>query len=159
MLVLFCSACAQHPGGAVPYAGPASRAGAAAAARIVLYARSPGPVVSADAYGASLVKWYDFLAPWVNPSLSQAGIHLVRFPGGSESDAYHWENGGSVCRNRGYIVKGSVNPAYSSVIGRHKFARRYGISGHLAAALVIARRAQGFSERYSRHGQAASSFL
>ncbi|MCF7935807.1 MAG: hypothetical protein K9L28_05680, partial [Synergistales bacterium] len=40
------------------------------------------------------------------------------------------------------------NPAYSSVIGRWKFNERYGISGHVAAALVIARR--GMS-RYGRH--------
>jgi IS605 OrfB family transposase len=48
-----------------------------------------------------------------------------------------------------------VNPAYSSLIGRHKFARRYGISGHQAAALVLARRAQKFSERPNRHDQVA----
>ena len=40
-----------------------------------------------------------------------------------------------------------VNPAYTSVIGRHKFASRYGLSIHGAAALVIARRAMKLSER------------
>jgi hypothetical protein len=39
-----------------------------------------------------------------------------------------------------------VNPAYTSVIGQHKFARRYGISVHNAAALVMGRRFLGFSE-------------
>jgi IS605 OrfB family transposase len=48
-----------------------------------------------------------------------------------------------------------VNPAYSSLIGRRKFARRYGISGHQAAALVLARRAQDFSERPNRQDQVA----
>jgi IS605 OrfB family transposase len=38
-------------------------------------------------------------------------------------------------------------PAYTSVIGQEKFAGRYGISGHHAAALVIGRRVNGFSER------------
>jgi len=38
-------------------------------------------------------------------------------------------------------------PSYTSVIGREKFAGRYGISGHHAAALVIGRRGNGFSER------------
>jgi IS605 OrfB family transposase len=51
----------------------------------------------------------------------------------------------------------TVTPSYSSVIGRHKFSRRYGISGHQGAALVLARRARGFSERVSRHGQVAFS--
>lgn len=39
-----------------------------------------------------------------------------------------------------------VNPAYTSVIGRVKFARMYKISIHQAAAMVIARRILGFSE-------------
>jgi len=41
----------------------------------------------------------------------------------------------------------SVNPAFTSVIGRVKFARRYGLGSHQAAALVIARRHFRFNER------------
>jgi IS605 OrfB family transposase len=40
-----------------------------------------------------------------------------------------------------------VNPAYSSVIGRVKFSKRYGLSIHHAAAVVIARRSLRFSEK------------
>ena len=43
-----------------------------------------------------------------------------------------------------------VNPAYSSVIGRAKFMERYGLSVHQAAALVLARRLPGCSERVPR---------
>ena len=43
-----------------------------------------------------------------------------------------------------------VNPAYSSVVGRVKFMERYGLSGHQAAALVLARRLFGCSERIPR---------
>ncbi|MHB8240336.1 MAG: IS200/IS605 family accessory protein TnpB-related protein [Vulcanimicrobiaceae bacterium] len=52
-----------------------------------------------------------------------------------------------------------VNPAYSSKIGRQKYARRYGLSVHLAAALVLARRAQKFRDRYvsSDRGHSAST--
>lgn len=39
-----------------------------------------------------------------------------------------------------------VNPAFTSVIGRFNYAKRYGLSIHLAAALCIARRYQNFSE-------------
>ncbi len=39
-----------------------------------------------------------------------------------------------------------VNPAYTSIIGRIKFAARYGLTVHQGAALVIARRSQRFSE-------------
>ena len=40
-----------------------------------------------------------------------------------------------------------VNPAFSSVIGRVKFMERYGLSVHQAAALALARRFLGCSER------------
>jgi IS605 OrfB family transposase len=40
-----------------------------------------------------------------------------------------------------------VNPAFTSVIGRVKFASRYGLTVHHSAALVIARRICRFSER------------
>ena len=43
-----------------------------------------------------------------------------------------------------------VNPAFSSVIGRVKFMERYGLSVHAAAALVLARRLLGCSERIPR---------
>lgn len=45
-----------------------------------------------------------------------------------------------------------VNPAYTSVIGREKFMQRYGLSVHHAAALVIARRFLGYSEKPHRQG-------
>jgi len=44
-----------------------------------------------------------------------------------------------------------VNPAYTSVIGRVKYALRYGYGTHQAAAVVIARRALPFTERLPRH--------
>jgi IS605 OrfB family transposase len=44
-----------------------------------------------------------------------------------------------------------VNPAFTSLLGRLKFAKRYGLSLHQAAALCIARRFFGFSERPPSH--------
>lgn len=46
----------------------------------------------------------------------------------------------------GLAVK-CVNPAYTSWIGQLKYARMLGISTHVAAAYVIARRGLGFQER------------
>jgi IS605 OrfB family transposase len=43
-----------------------------------------------------------------------------------------------------------VNPAYTSVIGRHTFAERYGLSRHQAAACVIGRRGMHLGERPTR---------
>ena len=55
--------------------------------------------------------------------------------------------------SRGYregVEVSQVNPAFSSVVGRVKFQERYGLSVHQAAALVLARRLLGCSERIPR---------
>ena len=55
--------------------------------------------------------------------------------------------------SRGYregVEVRQINPAFSSVIGRVKFMERYGLSVHQAAALVLARRLLGCSERTPR---------
>ena len=44
------------------------------------------------------------------------------------------------------VATQEVNPAYTSVIGRVKYARPLGVSVHQAAALAIARRGMGFGE-------------
>lgn len=51
---------------------------------------------------------------------------------------------------RGGVAHRRVNPAYTSIIGRVTFARRYGLSVHDAASSTIARRAMGCSERLPR---------
>ena len=53
-------------------------------------------------------------------------------------------------RHRHGVEVHHVNPAYSSVIGRVKFMERYGLSVIQAAALVLARRLLGCSERIPR---------
>lgn len=87
----------------MPPTAPSAEHVPAATGTIVVDAKSSGPVVTAEMYGANIPTWYDFTSSWVNSSLQQTGIHLVRFPGGSESDAYHWQNGGSLCQNQGDI--------------------------------------------------------
>ena len=55
--------------------------------------------------------------------------------------------------SRGYrqgVEVHQVNPAYSSIVGRVKFMERYGLTVHQAAALVLARRSLGCSERIPR---------
>jgi hypothetical protein len=52
----------------------------------------------------------------------------------------------SACARQGVMLR-RMNPAYTSIIGFAKFANRYGISVHSAAACAIARRGQRFSER------------
>lgn len=52
----------------------------------------------------------------------------------------------SRCKKAGVYLK-QVNPAYSSVIGRYKYQSYFGISTHVAAAFVLARKAMFLTER------------
>ncbi|MFK0331027.1 hypothetical protein ACIQUB_07875 [Rhizobium sp. NPDC090275] len=54
----------------------------------------------------------------------------------------------SACERRGVALE-TVSSSHTTRVGRIKFARRYGLSGHQAAAMVIARRAMKFSEQLS----------
>ena len=57
-------------------------------------------------------------------------------------------------KSRGFrfgVEVNQVNPAYTSVIGRCKFAKKYGLSIHESAAMTIARRFQGVSESLPRN--------
>jgi IS605 OrfB family transposase len=56
----------------------------------------------------------------------------------------------SAAAARSAILHRRVNPAYTSIIGRVKFARRYGLSVHRSAALAIARRAMRLGEEPPR---------
>ena len=56
-------------------------------------------------------------------------------------------DGLKACAIRHGVAVRAVNPAYTSLIGRMKFARRYGLSVHASAALAIGRRAMNLSER------------
>lgn len=103
-LIFFTASCGLNRSAALPPAGNALGRPQPQTPAVILDASSSGPAVTADAYGAEIATWYDFLQPFVNPSLRKAQIGLIRFPGGSESDAYHWENGGSLCASMGSIT-------------------------------------------------------
>jgi len=68
----------------------------------------------------------------------------------------------AVIRARSYeagIEVRDTNPAYSSIIGKYKFASRYGLSAHNAAACVIARRVDGLGERLPSQLQVTPQLL
>lgn len=56
---------------------------------------------------------------------------------------------GAILANRGINLH-ERNPAYTSVIGLVKYARMYGLSSDIAAAIAIARRGMNLSERLPR---------
>jgi hypothetical protein len=51
------------------------------------------------------------------------------------------------------LVLKAINPAYTSILGKMKYQRCYGLNTHQAAALVIARRGLGFNEKLYAHTQ------
>lgn len=50
------------------------------------------------------------------------------------------------CKKAGVHIM-NVNPAYTSQIGQHKYMKRYGVSSHESAAMVIARKAMKFANQ------------
>ena len=68
----------------------------------------------------------------------------------------------AVIRARSYeagIAVLETNPAYSSIIGKYKFASRYGLSAHNAAACVLARRVADLGERLPSQFQVTPQLL
>ena len=53
------------------------------------------------------------------------------------------------CATYGVMLK-LVNPAYTSKLGKQKYAGKNKLSVHNAAAYVIARRGQGFKDKYKK---------
>ena len=52
---------------------------------------------------------------------------------------------GSKCEKAG-VKTMMINPAYTSQIGHHKFMKKYGLSSHESAAMIIARKAMNFKQ-------------
>jgi IS605 OrfB family transposase len=80
--------------------------------------------------------------------LERRGAKYARMLSGFAYAAFH-----AILSARTYdagVTVHRVNPAFTSVIGEHKFADRYGLSRHQAAALTIGRRGMRLAERPNR---------
>jgi hypothetical protein len=65
------------------------------AAQIVVNVAAGGTAISQDLLGANLPAWIDDTQSYIKTAMAGAGLHLVRWPGGSLADDYHWgDNGG-----------------------------------------------------------------
>jgi hypothetical protein len=60
-------------------------------ATVLVHGASLGPAVSNTLLGVNMAAWTDITETGLGPPLHTAGITAVRWPGGSESDAYHWQ--------------------------------------------------------------------
>ncbi|HEY3676196.1 MAG TPA: hypothetical protein VGK84_09415 [Candidatus Tumulicola sp.] len=87
----------------VPAVAPAS----SAAASIVVNPSKRGAVVSSLVLGANMATWYDITQPDLIPAFRTAGMASARWPGGSESDNFHWQTNSLGSGNCG---AGYVNP-------------------------------------------------
>ncbi len=88
--------------------------------------------------------------------LEQRGVRYARLLSTFAYAAFH-----AILHARCYdagIALRRVNPAYTSVIGAYKFADRYGLSRHHAAALSIGRRGMYLAERPNRRLDADVAF-
>jgi len=80
--------------------------------------------------------------------LEQRGARYARLLSGFAYAAFHAILAAR-CYDAGIALR-HVNPAFTSVIGAHTFADRYGLSRHHAAACAIGRRGMQLAERPSR---------
>ncbi|MGA8534409.1 MAG: hypothetical protein WB615_09915 [Candidatus Tumulicola sp.] len=109
-LVLAVAGC--HGPASMPGNPPAAQAGANAksprgSASIVVDPSKSGAVVSSLVMGANMATWYDVTQSGLAPAFKKAGMTATRWPGGSESDNFHWKTNSL---GQGDCSGGYVNP-------------------------------------------------
>jgi hypothetical protein len=95
-------------------------AAAGAHATVTVDTTKRGPSVARDVIGANLETFFDVSEPHVWRSFASTGLHVTRWPGGSESDSYHWATNSFCAAGGGYafsqaqydnFMKTGVKPA------------------------------------------------
>ena len=71
--------------------GSSSGSGSPSVAQISVNTTGAGAPIVADQIGANLAVWYDFTQAGSAAAVQSLGVKLVRWPGGSDSDVYHWQ--------------------------------------------------------------------
>lgn len=75
---------------------------------------SSNPAVTNQIMGTSLATWFDVVTNknTINNALQTAGFNLVRWPGGSASDQYHWQNH-QYCSSSTTNAAGQAQPPFT----------------------------------------------
>jgi hypothetical protein len=99
------------PGGGTSATAPltvsaSAPTGAGTTGQITVNAASTIAPISANQLGTNMAVWYNVSNPGVAAAVAATGAHLVRWPGGSTSDTYHWATN-TAC-NGGYANPGST---------------------------------------------------
>ena len=85
-------------------------------ANVTVNAGSPLAVIPAQAFGVNTAVWDGNLLNAAVPNLlKQAGTTMLRFPGGSTADAYHWQNNSSTANSGQYINPANTFDAFMGV--------------------------------------------
>jgi len=89
---------------------------------VTIDASAVGATIDLDALGANMPVWYDITQSGLSKEFTTAGMHLVRWPGGSDADEYHWQtntlcNGGYADPNSTFdnFMQDVVKPAHLDV--------------------------------------------
>jgi hypothetical protein len=84
----------------------------ALAATLTIDTASPGAAISPYVRGVNMANWFDITLAGVVPALTGAKVAAVRWPGGSESDIFHWQSN-TVCPGfGGYVAPNSTFDAF-----------------------------------------------
>jgi hypothetical protein len=82
-----------------------------AGASVTVDQSSTGPAVTDQLLGMNMAIWFDPTTPAIVPAFKTAGIKAMRWPGGSDSDIYHWATN-TLC-DGGY---GNANAGFPTMI-------------------------------------------
>lgn len=86
--------------------------------QITINAGQARATIPTTAFGMNTAVWdARLLDPAVPDLLRQAGVTMLRFPGGSTADGYHWKTN-SITRNQGYVNPNNTFDAFMGVTQR-----------------------------------------
>lgn len=95
---------------------PGATAKASNTARVVVNTQSSLGEIPPTAFGLNTAVWDSHLLdPTLPPLLQQAGASILRFPGGSTADAYHWQTNSLTQGQSGYVDPHNTFDAFMGV--------------------------------------------
>jgi hypothetical protein len=83
---------------------------ATAQTTLTINAGAPGIAISTLLRGVNMANWFDITQSGIVPALTNGWITAVRWPGGSESDLFHWQSN-TAC-DGGYVAPNSTFDAF-----------------------------------------------
>jgi hypothetical protein len=95
-------------------------------ATVTLHSSQKGAVISNQVLGANMAVWWDVTQSGTAQSFSSSGFKAVRWPGGSDSDAYHWQSN-SLCAG-GYA---NSNDTFDN------FMQQFAVPAHLSVSVTL----------------------